>query len=183
MEVSVTITNLKEVVEKVHDIPGASRFALQQSIMYALRRGRTVAAKAATERYNVPYRSVLKAIGTPHLNGLIGSLNVSGSRFPLSTFPTREIFPFGVAIQELRTDVALPINLLHAFVRGGRVMERETPATTRYPIMPMVGLSAPAMIAQKSQVFPILEKALQEDVDTELERLVRVILSGDVVPR
>lgn len=180
MEVNLSIKGIPDVVNTLRDIPGGARFALRGAIIHALRRGRTAGKKMAVERYNITPTAILKAMGAPRLSGLTGLLQVSGSRFPLSMFPLKEIAPFGVAIQEVKD--ALPFNLLHAFVRGGRVMERVTPDTKRYPIWPMVGRSAPDMIGD-SPLWPKLEASLQKDLDTELQRLVQVILSGGMVPR
>jgi hypothetical protein len=180
MEVNLEIKGIRGVVNTLRDVPGGARFALRAAIIYALRRSRTEAKKLATSRYNVTPAAILKAIGTPTLNGLTGILRASGSRFPLSEFPHREIVPYGVVISELKNEP--PINLLHAFVRGGRVLERTTPQGPRLPIWPMVGRSVPGMIGD-SPLWPKLEESLQKDLDTELSRLVSVILAGGIIPR
>jgi hypothetical protein len=181
MEVNVDIKNLPEVVAKLGEVPNAIRFALHQSILYVLRRARTTAAKVVTARYNVAYGAVLKALGTPRISGLVGLLHAGGTRIPLSAFPGKEIAPYGVAIQELKD--AYPINLLHAFIRGGKVLERETKETSRYPIRPVVGLALPIMIGQKKDVFPKIEAGMDADLDYELGRLMRGILSGEIIPK
>ncbi len=181
MEVNVELRNLPETLGRLSGIPGGARLALQWSILYALRKGRRAAAKAAQERYVIPYNWLIKAIGTPRIQVLTGYLRVSGTKAPLSMFPHREIFPYGVAIQELSSGP--PINLLHAFTHGGPILERETKETRRYPLRSMVGLSAPAMIGQKTEVFPSLQKSLKADVDKELQRLIKALLAGQIVPK
>jgi hypothetical protein len=183
MEINVDIKNktVQEVVEKLGEIPNAVRFVLHQSILYTLRRARTTAAKEVTARYNVPYGTVLKALGEPRMSGLVGTLHASGKRLPLSAFPTRDIFPEGTATLELRD--AYPVHLLHAFVRGGMILERETKDTRRYPLRPVMGLALPIMIGQKKDVFPKIEAQMEKDLDSELGRLLRGVLSGSITAR
>jgi hypothetical protein len=182
MEVNVEIVGVDKVIARLRRVPGGARVALQYSILYALRRGRTEAARAARERYVIPYGWLLKAIGRPHISALSGWLNVSGTKAKLAEFPHRSIFPYGVAIQELKAGT--PINLVHAFVHGpGPILERETPQTRRYPLRTLTGLSAPQMIAQKTQVFPNLQSKLEFHLNNELQRLTRLLLAGDIVPK
>jgi hypothetical protein len=181
MEINVDIPNLPAVAKALGDTPNALRFALHQSILYTLRKARTMAKKAVTERYNILPNQVLKALGEPRMSGLVGVLHAGGTRIPLSAFPAREISPFGTAVLELKN--AYPINLLHSFIRGGKVLERETPETKRYPLRTMVGLPLPIMIGEKAHVFPEIEAGMEKDLDHELGRLVRGILSGSITPR
>ncbi len=181
MDVNVSIINLPEVFKRLEGIPGGAYTALRFAIIYALKRARTVAARDTRERYNVSNSWLLKAIGQPKLQGLRGDLNVSGSKAYLGMFPTKQIFPFGTATVELKE--AFPVNLLHAFLRNGIVYERRTKDTPKYPIMRMVGLSAPQMIGQKTEVYPAIEFQMEVALYTELERLIGVILSGDIIPR
>jgi hypothetical protein len=181
MQINVELKGVPETVDRLKGVQGGAKLALQQSILYALRRGRTAGARAARERYNVAYGWLLKAIGTPRMTGLTGFLHVSGAKAQLSMFPMRDIYPHGVAVQELKEGP--PINLRHAFARQAKVYERETKETLRYPIRAMVGLSAPQMIAQRTEVFPKLQASMQQDLDKELERLIRLILSGGLRPK
>jgi hypothetical protein len=182
MEIDIKIKGIPETIARLRRVPGGTRVALQWSIRRALDRGRTQAARAATERYVIPYGWVLKAIGRPHISALSGWLKVSGEKAKLSMFPHRDIYPYGVAIQELKTGP--PINLRHAFAHGsGPVLERETQQTKRYPLRTMVGLSAPQMVAQKSQVFPSLQASMEKTLYAELGRLTRLLLEGDIVPK
>ncbi len=179
MEINIALSGVDQTVKRLRSIPGGARTALVRSILKALRSGRTAAAKAARERYVIPYGWLLKAIGRPRISSLTGYLHVSGTKAPLSMFPHRDIYPYGVAIQELKEGP--PINLLHAFAHGaGPVLERETKETRRYPLRSMVGLSAPAMIGQKTQVFPKLQDQMEIVMYKELERQIKGILSGEI---
>jgi hypothetical protein len=182
MEVNVEIVGVDRVISRLRRVPGGVRVALRWSILYALRRGRTEAARAARERYIIPYGWLLKAIGRPRISALSGWLNVSGAKAKLSEFPHRSIFPYGTVVQELKEGP--PINLVHSFVHGsGPILERETPQTKRYPLRTITGLSAPQMIGQKTQVFPNLQNKLQFHLNVEMQRLTRLLLAGDIVPK
>ncbi|MGD0178754.1 MAG: hypothetical protein ABSC15_02985 [Terriglobales bacterium] len=161
--------------------PGAAKWALQQSILKALRQGRTKAAQAAAGskgRYTIPYTWVLRQIGTPRISGLTGFMKASGSKAPLSMFPFKDIYPYGVAAQELKPEYGLPVNIRHAF--GWNAFVRAGRGAPRFPIHRMVGLSAPQMIGEQSEVLPKIEKSLAEDQQAELGRLMYQIVSGNL---
>ncbi len=182
MEVNIILEGVPEAIRRLRGVPGGARVAIQQAILFGLRKARRMAAKDAQERYNIPYGWLIKAIGRPRISVLTGFLRVTGSKASLSMFPHREIFPYGVAISELKEGP--PINLLHSFAHGsGPILERETKDTPRYPLRTMFGLSAPKMIGQRTQVFPELQSQIKKEVEPELKRLVELVLSGHIVPK
>ncbi len=180
MEVNVQLLGVDDAVKRLRGIPGGARLALQWSIISALRKGRTAAAKAARERYIIPYGWLLKSIGRPRISALTGYLHVSGTKAPLSMFKPKDIYPGGISFQELKEG---PSIIRHAFTHGGPILERETKETRRYPLRTLFGLSAPQMIGQKTEVFPKLQQSLQKDVDIELQRLIKALLAGQIVPK
>jgi hypothetical protein len=71
--------------------------------------------------------------------------------------------------------------LLHAFARSGKVLMRETPETKRYPLIgPLVGLSVPQAVGQRTEVLPKVEAAIQTDISVELPRLIQQVLAGNI---
>jgi hypothetical protein len=182
MDINIELRGVDETRKTLENIPGGLNFALRGAIRHVLQRGKTEIARAVQKRYNVPsYGWLLRAIGTPRFTGpTSGMIRVSGSKISLGMIPgLRDIFPGGVTVPELRD--APPIALLHAFARAGKVLERETPG--RYPLRTMFGLSVPAMAAQRTEVMPQIQATLQRNLDDELQRLVRLVLSGDIHPR
>src|SRR5258708_15935658 len=117
--ISVDAPYLQDVINALSAYPKVVKSAIHFSIKDALRAGRTTLIgrgehnEGITSRYNVNYNEMLAAIGNPKVFGMSGILNISGHRIPLSEFPNREIFPYGVAIAELKEGP--PINILHAF--------------------------------------------------------------------
>jgi hypothetical protein len=175
--VNVELQGLETVAKRLRFIPGGARVALVRSILKSLRSGRTASARAARERYVIPYGWLLKAIGRPRMSALTGYLHVSGTKAPLSMFNAKSIYPGGVEFQELKDHVSV---LRHAFVHGsGPVLERETKETPRYPLRTIFGRSAPEMIGM-SKVFPKIQDQMEIVLYAELERQIKGILSGEI---
>jgi hypothetical protein len=177
VDLEVKLEGVDEVIAKLSSIPGGAAFAISHAIRDALSKARTQIARAARERYLVPYGWVLKAEGRPIVAGMTGMLKIAGTKAPLSLFPFKDVRPYGTQVQEL---VAHYMTLRHAFVRGGGVMERMGPKASRYPIRHMVGLSAPQMADEKSQVWPQVERLMQETLAERLEHYVAQLLSGGI---
>jgi hypothetical protein len=184
MELNIELRGVDEARKTLENIPGGLHFALRGAISHVLQRSKTEIARAVQKRYAVPsYGWILRAIGRPRFTGPTSAMiSVSGSKVSLGMIPgMRDIFPGGVTVPERRD--APPISLLHAFARSGRVYMRETPQTKTYPIKTVFGLSVPAMAAQRTEVMPQIQERLQADLDTELQRLIRGVLSGSITPR
>jgi hypothetical protein len=179
-EINIELRGIPEVTQRLQSTPGAVRWALAQSILRALTKSKSAAVGFARERYLAPVRDLRAAIGTPRLSGLSGFLRISGAKLPLSMFPWRAIAGGGgVEVQELRNSPAMVFR--HAF--NERIFERKTKEVKRFPIVKMFASSVPAMIGERKEVFPKLKEKLDTDVHAELDRLVRLILSGAVKPR
>lgn len=177
VDIEVKIENLDEVISKLSSIPGGAAFALNHAIRDALTKARTQIARAARERYLVPYGWVLKAEGRPIVAGMTGMLKIAGTKAPLSLFPFKDVRPYGTQVQEL---IAHYMMLKHAFVTSGGVMNRTGPGSPRYPIRHMVGLSAPQMADEKTQVWPQVERLMQETLAERLEHYIAQLLSGGI---
>ena len=177
VDIEVRIEGLEEAITKLSSIPGGARFALDHAIRDALTKARTQIARAARERYNVPYGWVLKAVGRPIVAGMTGMLQVAGTRAPLFLFPHRDLNPLGTQVQEI---IVHSMRLRHAFVTKRGVMERGGPGAPRYPLHPVVGLSAPLMADEKTQVWPKIEKLMQETLAARLEHYIAQLLSGGI---
>jgi hypothetical protein len=178
-ELNIRVDGIPEVIEKLQGLPDATRWCLQQSILHCLRHGKAESSRIVRSRYLIGARNVLAAIGTPRLSGVSsGFIRATGSKFPLSMFPHQLFEGRGIQIQEMAEGP--PVTLRHAF--NERIFERKTPQTARYPIMRMVSAaSVPQALAEK-HVFPKLQDVLQRDVNSELQRLVRGVLSGAIKP-
>src|SRR6266478_2950864 len=127
MDITIQLRGVDDVIRRLQSVPDGARWAMHHAIK---------------DRYNVPYGWVQGSIGTPKVTGLNGRLDIKGTRVPLYLFPHRDIFPYGVAIQEVKD--ALPINLLHAFVpKGwgpkGKIYQREAAGAPRMPIHWIMG--------------------------------------------
>lgn len=177
VDIEVKIEGLDEVIAKLSSVPGGAAFALNHAIGDALTKARTQIARAARERYNIPYGWVLKSVGRPMVAGMTGMLRVAGTKASLALFPHRDINPLGSQVQEMISHFML---LKHAFVREGKVFERPYAGAPRYPIRHLVGLSAAQMADEKKQVWPEIEKALQATLAARLEHYISAILSGDI---
>jgi hypothetical protein len=185
MDISVQISNIKEVTEALQNVPNGARFALHHSIKDARESGRTALTKAIRGRYNVPYRWVLNAIGKPLVKDISGWLFVSGTKVPLYLFPHRDIYPYGVAISEVKDDP--PINLLHAFSPGhkgarARIYQREGDHAPSMPIRWIMGLSVPEMAGETKHVQPIVEKAMSDEYYRSINNLIKQYLNGTLIP-
>jgi hypothetical protein len=177
VDLEVKLEGQDEVIAKLSSIPGGAAFAINHAIRDALRAARTQIARAATERYRIPSNWVKSAVGNPIVAGMTGMLKVSGTKAPLSLFPHKDIRPGGTQVSEL---IAHYMTLKHAFVTGGGVMNRMGPGSPRYPIRHMVGLSAPQMADEKSQVWPQIERLMQDKLAERLEHYVAQLLSGGI---
>jgi hypothetical protein len=177
--INIEIKGIDQISKTLENIPGGTRLALQSAILWTLRRGKAAARRLAKERYNFPPAWMAAQIGQPRLSGITsGLLRISGSRLPLGMVPGLvDTGVTGVRVPEMRGRPEL--ELLHAFARTGRVLERTSPS--RLPLRSLVGASAAAMVGVG--VWPQLQKSLQQDLNTELQRLVRLILDGSIVPR
>ena len=176
--ISITINpeQLNHVISALSGIVGGAPFAVNEAIRYTLRRVRTKAGQAATERYNISSRWVTGQARAPIVGGMSGRMTIAGTRAPLQLFPHADVFPGGVQVEELRGHA---MTLRHAFVRGGGVMTRGEPGAPRYPIHPMVGVSAPEMVGESS-VWPGVETFMEETMMTRLEHNIAAILSGAI---
>jgi hypothetical protein len=177
VDIEVKVEGMEAVIAKLSSIPGGAPFAINHAIRDALMKARTQIAKAARERYMVPYGWVLQSVGRPIVAGMTGLLKVAGTKAPLSLFPNKDVRPGGSQVQEL---IAHYMTLRHAFVTGGGVMERMGAGSPRYPIRHMVGLSAPQMADEKTQVWPQVERLMQETLAERLEHYVAQLLSGGI---
>jgi hypothetical protein len=186
-ELAISLKGVPEVVQRLRDIPGGSQFALRAAILKSLTRGRTEASKIARSRYNISAAWIRKSLGTPRMNGpTSGFLRSSGEKSKLSMFPFRSIPPYGVAFAELKE--GLPSQIHHAFVGAAQgaaqkqIYGRETPETKKYPIRVLTGLSAPGMLGGE-HTLPQLHKLIASEAQIELQRVLRLVLNGDIKMR
>ncbi len=164
MDITIQLRGVDDVIRRLQSVPDGARWAMHHAIKDALATGKTEMTRAIRDRYNVPYGWVQGSIGTPKVTGLNGRLDIKGTRVPLYLFPHRDIFPYGVAIQEVKD--ALPINLLHAFVpKGwgpkGKIYQREAAGAPRMPIHWIMGLSVPEMAGEIAHIKPRVEQAME----------------------
>src|ERR1700741_3610685 len=165
VDIEVKIEGLDEVIARLSSVAGGAAFALNNAIRDALTKARTSIARAARERYNIPYGWVLKSVGRPMVAGMTGMLRVAGTKASLALFPFRDINPRGTQVREMIDRYMI---LRHAFVRSGKVLERPYSGAPRYPIRHIVGLSAAQMADEKTQVWPEVEKLMQETLAARL---------------
>src|SRR5438876_10704477 len=131
VDIELKVENLDKVFSQLSAVPGGASFAIGNAIRDALAGARTQIARAARERYKVPYGWMLKSIGRPMVAGMTGTLQVAGTKASLSLFPFRDMNPRGTQVQEMVTHY---MTLRHAFVRGGKVFQRQGPGASRYPL-------------------------------------------------
>lgn len=172
--VEVTVPGIEGIIKATAGIPHAAGASIFFAIRDALKVGRTALLgrgknnAGITSRYSVGYNRLLEAVGNPTVNGMTGVLNIQGPRLPLAMFPHKDIYPYGVAIQELQPAAGLPINLLHAFVTpGGGIYQREGPGAASYPIRWIMGLSI-AEMAHQADVSKKVEKAINDQLPVRL---------------
>jgi hypothetical protein len=178
IDLSYRIENLDEVTEKLGSIPGAVPFAVAHAIQDTLKAVRTQAARAARERYNIPYSWVLSSLGTPRVAGMYGLMQSTGQKAKLSMFPhsvTSGPHGGGEDISELKSHA---MHLRHVFHQG--VLTRGSAGAPRYPLRAMVGLAAPQMIHQQGQVWPNIERFERQKLQERLQHYVDQILSGGI---
>jgi hypothetical protein len=180
-DINIELTHVDEVRGMLKSIPGGLRVALEQSILVALRKGKSYAKTAAASRYNLPPAWLTKSLGTPRLSGpLSGMLRISGTRIPLGQVPgATDASPLGVFVPELKSHESL--HLLRAFARSGRILERTSPS--RLPLRSLVGISAAKAIGEKTEVYPAMQFQMEFAMYTELNRMIGLILQGSVVPK
>jgi hypothetical protein len=178
ISIQINPEQLNHVISSLAGIVGGAPFAVNEAIRYTLRRVRTKAGQAATERYNISSRWVTGQARAPIVGGMSGRMIIAGTRAPLQLFPHASVFPEGVEVQELKGH---SMTLRHAFVTpAGRVMTRGEPGAPRYPIHPMVGVSAPEMVGESTQVWPGVEAFMEETMMTRLEHNIAAIMSGAI---
>jgi hypothetical protein len=183
VDIAIQLTNIAYVVKSLDSIKDGAKWALHHAIKDSLDTARTELTRAIRERYNVPYSWVLGAIGKPIVNGLMGFLDIKGTRVPLYLFPHKEIYPFGVAVQEVKG--GMPINLLHAFMPkslGGKIYQREGESAPSYPIRWISGLSVPEMAGEESHIKPKVEKAMEAEYYRSVTNLIHQYLTGNLIP-
>lgn len=189
MDISIQLQGVPEVIEALKGVPMGARWAIHHAIKDSLDTAKTEITRAIRERYNVPYGIVLAATGRPNVSGLTGWLEVKGSRVPLYLFPHRDIYPFGVAVQELQEGI--PINLLHAFTPGNKgqrgnsrmkIYQREESGAPRLPIRWIMGLSVPEMAGETQHIQPRVEKAMEEQYYNRIEHYIQQFLRGNLIP-
>src|SRR6516165_2377684 len=174
ISIQINPEQLNHVISALSGIVGGAPFAVNEAIRYTLRRVRTKAGQAATERYNISSRWVTGQAMAPIVGGMSGKMIIAGARAPLQLFPHSDIRPGGVEVQELKGHA---MTLRHAFVRSG-VMTRGGIGAPRYPIHPMVGVSAPEMVGESTQVWPGVEQFMEQVMMQRLEHNIGAILSG-----
>jgi hypothetical protein len=180
LDISWRVENLDEVTAKLSAIPGGAAFAVSHAIMDTLRAVRTQAARAARERYNVPYGWVLKAFGTPQVMGMYGLLRSTGARAPLHLFPHSDQRPSGVQVQEVKGHAMLIRHAFHEAVHGRGSGYTGARGSARYPIHAIVGRAAPQMIDEQSQVWPKVEAFERAKLQERLAHYIGAILGGDI---
>jgi hypothetical protein len=196
MDIQIQLKGVQDVIDRLKEIPDGARWAIHHSIKDALATGKTEITKAIRDRYNVPYGWVQSAIGNMRVQGLTGSMQIAGTRVPLYLFPHRDIYPYGVAIEEIKD--APPINLLHAFTPGNKgvrgnsrlkIYQREGPGGERYPIRWIMGLSVPQMAGEIDHIVPRVEHAMEyghpgqkDGYYNRMEHYINMFLSGSLVP-
>lgn len=175
-EINITIKGLEENIQRLRAVPGGAKWSLTHAILYALRGAKTEIAKSVRSKYAAPLKYVRDAIGQPRLQNLSGYLRVSGSKLPLEVFPHQDIFPGGIRIEEVKNKMTV---IRHAFSQ--RVYQRQSAAVKRYPIGRIFGLSVPAMAG--SRALPSIRERLERDLNSEYQRLSRLIIEGRVTPK
>jgi hypothetical protein len=189
VDIQIDIPNIKYVIDMLKNIPSGAKFALHHAIKDSLDSGRTALTKAIRERYNVPYSWVLNAVGRSQVSGLTGFLHITGSKVPLYLFPHRDIFPYGVAIEEVKGEA--PINLLHAFTPGNKgtrgssslkIFQREGEGAPAYPIRWIMGLSVPEMADETKHVQSKVQLAMEQEYYRSINNLIRQYTSGNLIP-
>jgi hypothetical protein len=189
MDIQVEIPNIKQVVDALRNIPNGARFALHHAIKDSLDTARTTLTRAIRDRYNVPYSWVLNAIGKPSVQGLTGFLHITGSKVPLYLFPHRDIFPYGVAIEEVKGEP--PINLMHAFTPGNKgtrgssslkIYQREGESAPSYPIRWIMGLSVPEMADETKHVQSKVQLAMEQEYYRSINNLIKQYTAGNLIP-
>jgi hypothetical protein len=181
-DIQISLEHLDEVQKILAGIPGGTKLVLEQSILTALRKGKSVAKAAVKARYaGVPPAWLTKALGTPRLAGpLQGLLRVASAPLPLGQIRgIEDIRPLGV-VSPVLLDRA-PLSLIHAFMRSGKVLERTSPSRT--PLRQLYSASAPQMVGEKSEVYPRLEFEISYSLYSEMQRLLPLVLEGTVRPR
>jgi hypothetical protein len=173
ISIQVNPEQLNHVISTLSGIVGGAPFAVNEAIRYTLRRVKTKSGQAATERYNISSRWVTGQAGAPIVGGMSGRMIIAGTRAPLQLFPHTSVWPGGVEVEELKGRAT---RVRHAFVPG--VMTRMGPGAPRYPIKPMVGVSAPEMVGESTQVWPNIEAFMEEVMMQRLEHNIMAVTSG-----
>jgi hypothetical protein len=178
ISIQINPEQLNHVISALSGIVGGAPFAVNEAIRYTLRKVRTRAGQAATERYNISSRWVTGQARNPIVGGMSGTMIIAGARAPLQLFPHSSVFPGGVEVQELRGHA---MTVRHAFITpSGGVMTRGAAGAPRYPIHPMVGVSAPEMVGESTQVWPGVEAFMEETMMQRLEHNIAAIMSGAI---
>jgi hypothetical protein len=183
MEINVEVRGVDQVVDRLSSLPGAATWVLKMAILKSLRGGRAAAQRFARERYNVAPAYLKQAVGQPRLSGISGFLRIVGNKIPLAAFPHKDVFPRGAEISELKN--APVIALRHAFAKTAfnQVYERPVKGQRGLPILRMAGLSVPQMVGERKENWPKLQENLETTAILEIQRLTRLILSGEIRAR
>jgi len=185
LDISWRIENLDEVIAKLAHIPGAATFAVGHAILDTLTAVRTRAARAARERYNIPYNWVKNSMGTPRVIGMYGLLRSTGARAPLFLFPHSDVYPGGrgfppATVTEVKGHTMKLAHAFHTGVKTRGPYHGASAGESRYPIHAMVGLAAPQMIDEKSQVWPNIETFERAKLQERLAHYIGAILGGAI---
>jgi hypothetical protein len=182
MEINIKIEGLENVVSNLQSIQGASKWVVRNAITSALSKARTEADRAIRERYGVRQASVLASISRPYVNGLFGLIHSSGKRLLTQDFTNvRDTGTEGVRIPFIKNKPAV---YPHAFMhrKDGPVLERIS--QYRYPLKAVSPpASVPEMLESKAEVKPKVEEALKTELYSEMDRLMRFVLTTGQVPK
>ena len=167
---NVSIPDLAVILKHLIATPKEMLRVLRLSTMDAVGQGKTTLIgrgpakdmEGIRKRYNIGYNKISAYIGKPKWRGVGAELDVSGPKLPLHDFgKSKDIYPYGTATTELRD--GYPTNMMHAFMHHGEIYQRQGgPKAPRIPIRWVPGLSVAEMAAQRTEVFPAVEKRIKE---------------------
>jgi hypothetical protein len=188
---SVSVPDLAAILKHLTATPKEILRILRFSTMDAIGQGRTTLIgrgpakdmEGIRKRYNIGYNKILSAIGKPRWRGLGAELDISGPKLPLHDFgKSKDIYPYGTATTELRD--GYPVNMLHAFMHDGKIYQRQGGAKSpRIPIRWVPGLSVAEMAAQRTEVYPAVEKRIKEALIRRIGHYIDLFNKGGLPTR
>lgn len=178
--INIDVQGLEEAINRISHIPGAAEKAARQAVKDSLKGARRDAADKVRERYTVALSAVTKTIKIKATGGLSGEMTSRGGTTPLNKFFHQPKTPLKgqrgrfIFAQVVRAQGGL---LAKGFIpkRGAGIYHQLT--SSRYPIAPMQGPSAPGMLSVP-EVSEVVQRGIERRIVSKLEHAANAILGG-----